>query len=169
MKRSFWGDKNAPGPERSSGVVKVEDLMVEQVVTVTRHQSFGHARELMSKHGIHSIPVVDADGQPEGILTSTDMMDDVADETLIGKVMTTKVFTVTRYAGPHIAARMMRNHRIHHVVVTHEQKIVGMISSFDLLRVVEDKRFVAKNLPSTPKKSTWERKKGRKKEASEGS
>ena len=45
----------------------------------------------------------------------------------------------------------MRNHQIHHLVVTHEQKIVGVLSAFDLLKLVEDHRFVMKN-PSTPSK-----------------
>ena len=37
--------------------------------------------------------------------------------------------------------------KIHHAVVTHEKKVVGMISSFDLLKLVEDHRFVMKNPP----------------------
>ncbi len=38
----------------------------------------------------------------------------------------------------------MRKHKIHHVVVTHEQEVVGIISSFDLLELVENRRFEAK-------------------------
>ena len=159
MKKSFWGDKNSPGPDRDSGTVRVEDLMVEQVMTVTRHQSAGHVRELMSKHRIHSLPVVDKDGIPEGIVTSSDFIGEVADDTLIGNLMTKEVFSVARYAAPHVAARIMRNKKIHHLVVTNEQKVVGILSSFDLLRLVEDKRFVAKNRAKAPKKASWEQKK----------
>ena len=43
---------------------------------------------------------------------------------------------------------MMRNHKIHHLMVTSEQKIVGVISSFDLLKLVEGHRFVMKNPPT---------------------
>ena len=46
----------------------------------------------------------------------------------------------------------MRNHHIHHLVVTHEQKVVGMISAFDLLKLVESHRFVAKNPPTSSKR-----------------
>ena len=161
MKKSHWGDKGNPGPERESKVVKVEDLMAHQVMTVTRHQTVGHVRELLTKHAIHALPVVDKDWEPVGIVTSSDVIDGVADETLAGKVMTKNVHTVARYASPHIAARLMRKHKIHHIVVTHEQKIVGILSSFDLLRLIEDKRFVSKNLPSTPKKAKWEKMKER--------
>jgi signal-transduction protein with cAMP-binding, CBS, and nucleotidyltransferase domain len=53
----------------------------------------------------------------------------------------------------------MRNHHIHHVIVTHEQRIVGIISSFDLLKLVEDHRFVMKNAPTLSKKAGGRRKK----------
>lgn len=162
MKKSYWGDKGSPGPERDSNVVRIEDLMVNQVMTVTRHQSVGHVRELMAKHGVHSMPVIDGEGEPIGIVTTSDLLEEVSDETLVGKVMTRDVFTVARYAAPHIAARIMRNNRIHHLIVTEEQKIVGLVSSFDLLRLIEDKRFVVKNLPTPPKKASWEKRKKKK-------
>jgi len=165
MKKSFWGDKHSPGPEGSSGTVRVEDLMAERVVLLTRHQSVGHARKLMSELGIHCLPVAD-EGELVGIVTAYDLMESVEDETLVAKVMTREVRTVARYASPHVAARTMRNHHIHHLVVTHEQKIVGVLSSFDLLRLVEDKRFVSKNLPSKPKKASWEQKRGKRKPGS---
>ena len=41
--------------------------------------------------------------------------------------------------------KMMRNHKIHHLFVTHEKKLVGVISSFDLIELVEKNKFVAKN------------------------
>ena len=159
MKRKHWGDKGSPGPERDSGKVRVEDLMAAQVMTATRHQSVGHVRDLMSKHGIHCLPVIDTDGEPVGIVTSSDLIGGKDDETLVGKVMTTEVTTVSPYAGPHLAARTMRNRKIHHLVVTDEKKVVGILSTFDLLQLVEDKRFVAKNLPTTPKKAKWEKRK----------
>ena len=36
------------------------------------------------------------------------------------------------------------NHKVNHVVVTHEKKIVGILSSFDLLKLVEEHRFTMK-------------------------
>jgi len=38
-------------------VANVEDLMTASVMTVTRHQSLDHAKALMNKHRIHSMPV----------------------------------------------------------------------------------------------------------------
>ncbi|MEQ1895394.1 MAG: CBS domain-containing protein [Planctomycetota bacterium] len=157
MKRRFWGDKGAPGPERDSGLVRIEDVMTSQVISVTRHQTVGHVRALIAEHGIHSVPVVDPDGSAAGILTTTDLVASVADETLVGNLMTCEVETITPYADPSLAARLMRKHGIHHLVVTHEHKVVGIVSSFDLLQLIEDRRFVAKNMPTPPRKSAWEK------------
>ena len=62
--------------------------------------------------------------------------------------MTRKVYTVPAYEDVHVAARIMRNHRIHHLVVTHEGGVVGMLSAYDLLSLVEEHRYVAKNAPT---------------------
>ena len=47
----------------------------------------------------------------------------------------------------------MRNHKIHHLAVTSEKKVVGIISSFGLMKLIEGKRFEMKNPPTpTPTK-----------------
>jgi CBS domain-containing protein len=61
--------------------------------------------------------------------------------------MSEDVTVVPAYNNVDVAARIMRKHKIHHVVVTHEKKVVGIISSFDLLRLIEGHRFVAKDAP----------------------
>ena len=162
MKKSYWGDKKSAGPESPSGTVRIEDLMADRVAVLTRHQTAGHARKMMSELCIHCLPINDNEGKLVGILTSHDLMDSVKDETLVGKAMTRDVQTIARYGSPHVAARLMRKNHIPHLVVTHENKIVGVLSSFDLLQLIEHKRFVDKNLPSTPKKKTWERRRDRK-------
>lgn len=146
------------GSSAGSRTALVSDLMTNRVMTATRHQTVGHVREVLQKHGVHSLPVVGADMELEGIVTSSDLLNGHSDQTRVGDVMTRDVLAVPMYAGVHIAARIMRNHKIHHLIVTHEKKVVGLVSSFDLLRLVEDKRFAAKNPPSTSKKKGGKRK-----------
>lgn len=145
------------GTSSNSGIATVADVMTEQVMLVTRHQSIGHVRELLGRHGIHSLPVVNSQNEPIGIVTSLDLVGQTSDEAPIGQLMTRDVYTIPQYADVHLAARMMRNHRIHHLVVTHEREIVGLISSFDLLRLIENRRFVSKNQPSRPLKGGGKR------------
>ena len=131
--------------------IKVEELMTKSVITAQPHQSVEHVRQMLENNSISAVPVVDSDGHPVGIVSLTDFVQELKPGAPISRVMTEKVFTVPQYDDTSIAARVMRNHKIHRVVVTHEQKVVGMLSAFDLLKLVEDHRYIAKN-PPTPSK-----------------
>ena len=133
---------------------KIEDLMVNSVITTVPHKSVGHVKKIMETNNIQSVPVISSDSEVVGIVTAQDLISDHNESTPIQKVMTKDVLTVPLYSDVHIAARVMRNHRIHHLVVTHEKKIVGILSSFDLLKLVEDHRFVMKNPPTSSKKKS---------------
>lgn len=131
--------------------VKVEDLMTRSVITAEPHHSVEHVRHMLENNAISAVPVVDSDGHPLGIVSTTDLVQALKPGSPISQIMTEKVYTVPQYDDTSIAARVMRNHKIHRVVVTHEQKVVGMLSAFDLLELVEAHRYVARN-PPTPSK-----------------
>jgi CBS domain-containing protein len=133
--------------------VKIDELMTKQVVTAQPHMTVEHVQGMIRKNKIGAIPVVNGDQEPIGIISATDLTSDLKPASPISSVMTKKVYTVPQYDDASIAARVMRNHQIHRVVVTHEKKLVGMLSAFDLLKLVEDHRFVAKNAPTAPKKT----------------
>jgi CBS domain-containing protein len=134
--------------------VKVKDLMVKSVITTMPHKTVGHAQSIMAKNKIKSVPVVDSDMHVKGIITATDMLKDLSENTPLSHVMTTQVYTIPAYSDVTIAARMMRNHNINHLIVTDEKKIVGVLSAHDLLMLVEDHRFVMKNPPTPAKKKS---------------
>ena len=122
--------------------------MSESVVTAEPHHSTEHTRKLLGNNKISTVPVVDSDGQPVGVVSASDLAHDLKAGAPISTIMTKKVYVVPKYEDVSIAARVMRNHNIHHVVVTHEKKVVGILSAFDLLKLVEDHRYVAKNPPT---------------------
>jgi CBS domain-containing protein len=129
--------------------VKIKDLMVERVITAQPHHTVEHVRGLMERNRISAVPVIGPDGEAVGIVTATDLVAELKNGTPVSQIMTERVYRVPAYNDVHVAARVMRNHKIHHVVVTHEQEVVGIISSFDLLKLVEDRRFVSKDAPAT--------------------
>lgn len=129
-------------------IVKIRDLMTESVVAAQPHQSVDHVRKMLKKNKVHAVPVVASDQTVVGIVSTADLASDLKPGTPIKHVMTDRVFTIPAYNNVNKAARLMRSHRLHHVVVTHEKKLAGMISSFDLLRLVEEHRYVAKPGPS---------------------
>lgn len=136
--------------------IDIDQIMHESLLTAEPHQTVRQVRQYMAKHDVSALPVVDTEGAPVGMVTASDLLADHPDGSPVKSIMSEPVFTVPRYDGPHIAARIMRNHHLHHVVVTEGKKAVGMVSAYDLLRLVEDHRFTAKPAP-TPKKNSRQR------------
>lgn len=132
--------------------VKVEELMSTQVVTAEPHHTAGHIRGLLERNHIQAVPIVDTEGSPLGIVSLADLTSDVRERSPASQFLTEKVYTVARYDDVHIAARVMRNHHIHRVVVTDAKRVVGILSSFDLLKLVEEHRFVMKAAPTPAKR-----------------
>jgi CBS domain-containing protein len=106
----------------------------------------------MSENKVSAMPVVDTDDEPIGIVTAVDLLDDLKAGEPISGIMSSPVLTANPYDGPHIAARIMRNHHVHHVVVTQDKQVVGIVSAYDLLKLVEDHRYVSKNAPTKKNK-----------------
>lgn len=136
--------------------VKIADVMVSQVITVSPHHTLEEAQKIMQEKQIHSLPVIDKEGEAVGIITTSDFTKGYSPVASLWQIMTKHVYCVPAYNDVHIAARIMRNHKIHHVVVLDDKKVVGIVSSFDLLKLVEDHRFVMKN-PPTPSRHSSKR------------
>jgi len=132
--------------------VKINDLMAKRVITAQPHHTVEHLRGLMERNRIHAVPIVGPAGEAVGIVSTADLSADLKPGTPVNGIMNVTVRTVPAYNDVHVAARVMRKNRIHHVVVTHEKKVIGVISSFDLLKLVEQHRFVMKEAP-TPSKT----------------
>ncbi|GJL73836.1 MAG: hypothetical protein NMNS01_30350 [Nitrosomonas sp.] len=139
--------------------VKVHELMTSDVTTAQPHQTVAQIKGKMTKHSVSSVPVVSSDNTPVGVVSASDILTVEKDGTLISNIMTEKVYTIPEYEDVSVAARVMRNHNIHHLIVTQEQKVVGIISSFDLLKLVEGHRYVMKNPPTSKSKGIGKRSK----------
>ena len=136
---------------------KVRDLMTESVITVEPDATIDRVRRILQRNKVGALPVVDPDGQPVGIVSATDLVPSLEGDSRVSAIMTEKVYTVPKYDDVSVAARIMRNHKIHRLVVTHEQRVVGMITTFDLLELVQGHRWVPKNPPSEPQRKKSKR------------
>jgi len=56
----------------------------------------------------------------------------------VSDVLTPRVYSVNRDTGVAVAANIMRERRIHRLLVLDKGVLVGIVSSLDLLRVVEE-------------------------------
>ncbi|MDB9786844.1 CBS domain-containing protein [Bacteriovoracaceae bacterium] len=131
---------------------KIVDLMKTNAIFASAHQTIGHVKAIFSNNGLTMLPVVDKDEFVVGVISIKDILKEESDTKKVESVMITKVYTIPQYEKAQTAARMMRNHKIHHLIVTHEKKLKGIISSFDLLKLIENHRFIQKNMGTKPSK-----------------
>ncbi|MCC6640794.1 MAG: CBS domain-containing protein [Deltaproteobacteria bacterium] len=143
---------------------RVSELMNPNVVCVSPETTVAEAQKLLSARRVSGAPVVDADGQPVGVVSQSDLVrhqarrmtagesgrfysdmeefQDIADlpvdrsDTPVRELMTAHVYSVTRDTGAATAASIMRERRIHRLLVTDRGRLVGVISALDLLVVV---------------------------------
>jgi CBS domain-containing protein len=141
--------------------------MQTQVVVVAPGDSLAAVMRLFSDEGIHGAPVVDDEGRVLGVISTSDLLRAAADaeeaarpgygyfesgvetypeglEELVGgddrraeDVMTDAIVSVDPTAGLAEVARTLRENRVHRVLVLDDDALVGIISSFDLIAVLE--------------------------------
>jgi CBS domain-containing protein len=114
----------------------VDEIMVSDVITARIYDPWEQICTHMRRRGIHAIPIINDNGIPIGIVSTADLLDDLEPGTPAGQVMTRHVLTIEPEATIADAARIMCANRIHHLVVTQADRIVGILSSFDLLKLL---------------------------------
>ena len=70
------------------------------------------------------------------------MIGERADTLCVGDVMATKLLTVGPDQPLRDVARVLTERRVHRVLVTEKQRLLGLISSLDIARAVADGRLV---------------------------
>lgn len=121
----------------------IKQLMSRPVVTATGEATVQDLRELMSRHDVGAVPIMDEGNRAEikGIVTDTDLRN-VKDSNLpVMSVMSTNLCYVNDDESTASAANMMLKNGIHHLLVKDHDEVVGILSSADLLKLVASKPF----------------------------
>lgn len=126
--------------------IQVKDFMSSPVTTAVGENTVHEIRDMMTKEGISAIPIVayakDASTAAmtiRGIVTASDISKDVHVGAPIENIMSTSnVHVLHTDSSAQAAAKMMLRHKVHHMVVMEDGKIVGMISSIDFVKLVAE-------------------------------
>jgi acetoin utilization protein AcuB len=156
--------------------IRVADWMTETVLAVETFDSIAVARQLMAKHRINQLPVMD-DGRLIGIVTDRDIrdayptsmmidraeeIDRFAEKITVEEVMTHDVFVVRPETPLATAVNLLRRHRIGSLPVLKNGKLAGIITRSDILDFVlspSGKRMCgARRTPAKRNKSARPRK-----------
>lgn len=111
------------------------------IVTICRDASVFEAIKLMADRGVGSLLVMDGDDLV-GILTERDYARKVilrgrsSETTAVGEIMTGNVITAGAEQGVDDCMGLMAEHRIRHLPVVNDGKVVGVISIGDLVNAI---------------------------------
>jgi len=113
-------------------MLKTRHIMVKHVVTAKQNITVKKAIEMLFKKHIGAIVVTDDEKRCVGIFTERDAIRVVAQNvplnTLLSKVMTKNVVTVSEDATFEEARRLVISHGVRHLpVVNSERKLVGLV------------------------------------------
>ncbi|MGW3373200.1 CBS domain-containing protein [Streptomyces hydrogenans] len=114
--------------------LKVGGLMTDDVVSALPAMSFRDVAKLLAEHDITGLPVVDADDHVVGVVSESDLLARRA-PTVRG-VMSAPAVTVHAEEAAADAARLMARLGVERLpVVDEEERLVGIVTRRDLLRV----------------------------------
>jgi CBS domain-containing protein len=119
------------------------------IVSIDSKAKVKDAARLMVEKGIGSL-IANRDGLPFGIVTERDLMEKIAAEGVdptkmtVSEVMTAPLTTVDASSSIIDAARRMVEKRVKRLVVTDQDKIVGIVTQTDLVSHMTDFQKLAK-------------------------
>ncbi|HEX5963311.1 MAG TPA: CBS domain-containing protein [Gemmatimonadales bacterium] len=133
--------------------MRVSELMQRPVKTVNLDAAVNDAIVTLADSHISALPVVDAVGRMVGVISSTDILtseaeaedadarQDLFEETMVGDIMTRHALTVSPDAEVREAAQQMLYADIHRLFVVEGERVVGVISTTDVMRAVATGRL----------------------------
>ncbi len=128
--------------------MKVRDFMSKNVISCHPYTPIQEVAKLMSDKNISALVVVNDDGTLAGVVSQTDLVNIRVHEEyweqwrgLSAKhIMTREVVTISPDATLEEAAKLMKKHGIHRLVVTetrnHQVYPIGVISMTDIVRAM---------------------------------
>jgi CBS domain-containing protein len=123
--------------------IRLDEIMNKDLIEVNEENELKSCAKLMLEHNISSLLVLDEDRHLNGIVTKSDLVHSYAMhyahrklvEELVQKYMTKKVLTVDPDEPIHMVLMLMTDNKVSRVVVTRNQRPVGIITGRDLLPI----------------------------------
>jgi CBS domain-containing protein len=117
------------------------DVMIKDVLTVKESTPLKEVAKVLSERKITGAPVVDVNGNLLGVISETDIIRKTNSigawsPNTAGQIMTKPAVTVSPNETLQRICELMYNRSIHRVVVAEDRKIVGIITTMDILRAI---------------------------------
>lgn len=124
---------------------KVESIMMKDLVTLGPESTLTHVSEIFKTKKIHHIPIVD-EGKLVGLVTTYDMWrknvrhEDYAN-IAVKEIMSKKLIKLEPEDKIGTAAELFLDNRFHALPVVNGEYLVGLVTTFDILRYEFKKEY----------------------------
>ncbi len=117
----------------------VSTIMTRKLITVSPQHQLSTAREILIKHRIHHLPVVEDDDRLAGLITTYDLFKtnvspEEFDKMTVGEIMTVKLATLEPTAKVGTAAEIFLDHLFHALPIVKGDRLVGIVTTHDVLK-----------------------------------
>ena len=127
---------------------RIGNVMQPRIASIDPEVPIAELEAFLAAEEISGAPVIDAHGNVLGIVSQTDIIQAHADEPStplrellapdlrVKEIMTSEVFSVDEDDDVASVARRMADARVHRALVMGRDGVVGIVTTFDLLRCV---------------------------------
>ena len=118
--------------------MRVEEIMSTPVVFTQPTVKVTYLVDMFKRKNINAVPVIDDDGTISGIVSSSDLISCRDESLLVKDILSPRVHIGVRHNRVRDAAKVMVKHGVHHLVIMDDGKVVGMLSSMDIIKVYSE-------------------------------
>ena len=125
----------------------ISDIMRKKLETIEDSSSVQEAATKMKDKNVSSLVVIDGNGRPQGLVTERDLVrkvciSDVHTSTITNKeIMSSPLITIDSKSSPSIAADMMLQNNVRHLLVVDDKydvkQPIGIVTPLDFTKYEE--------------------------------
>ena len=123
----------------------VGQLMTERLETISPSDTAQEAAKKMRDKKVSSLVVTDLEDKPIGIVTERDLVRQVctkvinSNDVIVHHIMSAPLATIDANSSVEVAADIMNQNKVRHLLVVDENKVLGIITPSDFTGYLKEK------------------------------
>jgi CBS domain-containing protein len=128
-----------------SATTTVGQLMTERLETISPSDTAQEAAKKMRDKKVSSLVVTDVEDKPIGIVTERDLVRQVctkvinSNDVIVHHIMSSPLATIDANSSVEVAADIMIQNKVRHLLVVDEKKVLGIITPSDFTGYLKEK------------------------------
>ena len=128
-----------------SATTTVGQLMTEWLETISPSGTAQEAAKKMRDKKVSSLVVTDVEDKPIGIVTERDLVRQVctkvinSNDVIVHHIMSAPIATIDANSSVEVAADIMNQNKVRHLLVVDENKVLGIITPSDFTGYLKEK------------------------------